>query len=104
MSQYVMVCDDNGMRWEFIENMLPLTTKGNLVSKTADAMVGVGVGANGQVLTADSAQDSGLVWADVKLPLAAPTTPVAGSVYFDAVTSTLYVHNGTAWASTALTV
>jgi hypothetical protein len=42
---------------------LPTTTKGDLVGHNGAANVRVPVGANGQVLTADSAQPSGVKWA-----------------------------------------
>lgn len=40
----------------------PATTKGDLLAYTGSALVRVGVGSNGQVLTADSGQSSGLTW------------------------------------------
>lgn len=42
---------------------LPTTTKGDLVVHDGTTNVRLGVGANGQVLTADSAQASGIKWA-----------------------------------------
>jgi len=33
----------------------------------------------------------------------APVSPVAGSIYFNAATNTLYIYNGTAWVSVTLT-
>ena len=41
-----------------------LTTKGDVVSHNGSAAVRVGVGTNGQVLMADSAQTAGVKWAD----------------------------------------
>ncbi len=41
-----------------------LTTKGDLISRNTTTPVRVPVGTNGQVLTADSAQASGIKWAD----------------------------------------
>ena len=40
---------------------------------------------------------------DLVIPTAAPASPSAGSMYFDTATNTLYVYNGTAWVSVALT-
>ena len=37
------------------------------------------------------------------LPLQAPTSPLIGSVYFDAASSTLWIWNGSAWVREALT-
>jgi len=41
----------------------PATTKGDLMVHDGSKVIRVGVGTNGQVLTADSAEDSGLKWA-----------------------------------------
>jgi hypothetical protein len=40
-----------------------LTTKGDIIARTSTIPARLGVGTNGQVLTADSAQATGLVWA-----------------------------------------
>lgn len=42
---------------------LPLTTKGDLLTRTSSALVRLAVGTNGYVLTADSAQAEGIKWA-----------------------------------------
>jgi hypothetical protein len=55
----------------------PLTTKGDLVSNDGTNDVRVAVGANGTVLTADSAEASGVKWGS------SAVTPAAGSVYSD---------------------
>jgi hypothetical protein len=55
--------------WTTTSDVTPLTTKGDLFTfTTADARIGVG--ANGTVLTADSAEATGLKWA----------TPTSGSL------------------------
>jgi hypothetical protein len=52
-----------------------LTTKGDIYAASASGVVGrVGVGTNGQVLTADSSQNRGLAWATVS------STPRIGQV------------------------
>lgn len=43
-------------------NLSPLTTKGDLISRDVTNNIRVAVGGNGQVLTADSAQASGISW------------------------------------------
>jgi len=53
-----------------------VTTKGDILAATAASTIArVGVGADGQILTADSTQTSGLKWAT---PAAAPVTSVVG--------------------------
>ena len=52
----------SGSAWVSLGGSSPLTTKGDLYTySTADARLGVGT--NGQVLTADSAEATGLKWA-----------------------------------------
>lgn len=57
-----------------------LTTKGDLISRTSSAVTRVGVGTNGQVLTADSAQSAGIKWA----------TPFNPDLTINAQTGTTY--------------
>jgi len=52
-----------------------LTTKGDLLTRTAAALARLGVGADDQVLTADSAQAAGIKWA----------APVAGQTLYEAI-------------------
>jgi hypothetical protein len=67
-----------------------LTTKGDIIVATGNAtLVRQGVGANGTVLTANSAQADGVEWA--ALPSSAPTA--AGTAVF--LQSTLSVSNNT---------
>jgi len=47
--------------------------------------------------------DKNFKFTNLSIPAAAPTTPVAGSTYFNSATDTLYVYNGAAWKSVALT-
>lgn len=57
-----------------------LTTKGDLISRTSSAVARLGVGTNGQVLTADSAQSTGLKW----------STPTTLDITFNNQTGTGY--------------
>jgi len=60
---------------------LPVTTKGDLMVATgADAVSRVGVGANGTVLTADSAQTEGVKWA---APTPADANYLVGTAHAD---------------------
>lgn len=63
----------------------PLTTKGDLISRDGTNNIRLSVGADGQVLTADSAQSSGLKWA----------TPTTGTVTSVSATAPLSVATGT---------
>lgn len=57
-----------------------LTTKGDLLGRTSSAIARLGVGTNGQVLTADSTASVGIAWA----------TPYTASLTFNAQTGTTY--------------
>jgi hypothetical protein len=62
-----------------------LTTKGDLLTRNASAIARLGVGTNGQVLTADSAQTLGVKWGDISaggMTLLATATP-SGSTFID---------------------
>ena len=53
----------------------PLTTKGDLLTHDGAAVTVIGVGTDGQLLSADSAQAEGLAWIDP--PAADPLTTAA---------------------------
>ena len=46
---------------------------------------------------------SGTAGVGLKIPTAAPASPEAGSMYFDTTSTLLYIYDGTAWRSVALT-
>lgn len=54
----------NGTGWQVVTDAggATLTTKGDLLTRTSSALARKGVGSNGQVLMADSAQSDGLAW------------------------------------------
>lgn len=51
----------------------PTTTKGDLVVDNGTNVIRIGVGINGQILTADSAQSAGIKWADPASSILAAT-------------------------------
>lgn len=63
----------------------PLTTKGDVYTHSGAAGVRLGVGTNGQVLTADSAATNGIKWAAAA---SASSLPLLASVSFNVNTNT----------------
>lgn len=74
----------------------PLTTKGDLVSRTSSATVRVGVGTNGQVLTADSTATPGVKWAPVPSTIKTATFKL-GTVLIGTGATRLYNDTGGTW-------
>jgi hypothetical protein len=56
--------DDTGTVIDLTAQSLPTTTKGDIIVHNGSTDIRVGVGTNNQVLTADSAEASGVKWAD----------------------------------------
>jgi hypothetical protein len=85
----------SGSAWVSIGGSSPLTTKGDLYTySTTDARLGVG--ANGTVLTADSAEATGLKW----------VAPAGGGKVLQVVqgtTTTPVVNNGASYVDSNLT-
>lgn len=81
-----------------------LTTKGDLLTRTASAITRLGVGTNGQVLTADSAQAEGVKWADPTATMPARLTALYDAVVGSAaqVTSGAATHSSIASALSAI--
>ena len=81
--------------WTTTADVTPLTTKGDVFTfSTVDARIGVG--ANNTVLTADSAEATGLKWATASSSLtsqsanlAADVTMTSANTYYDGATITL---------------
>jgi hypothetical protein len=89
----------SGSAWVTKSGGSPLTTKGDLYTySTTDARLGVGT--NGQVLTADSAQGTGLKWASASASPASGTSTVNTS---QTSTSTSYTDLATAGPAVTLT-
>lgn len=86
-----------------INNQVPkstVTTKGDLIAATANATVTrLGVGSNNQVLTADSAEATGIKWASVA---GSPLTVTTKTTTYTATTSddVILVTTGSAWTLT----
>jgi hypothetical protein len=62
----------NKLAWESLATALGLTTKGDILVRTAAGLVRLPVGADGQVLTADSGEVPGIAWA---APVSSDTMP-----------------------------
>lgn len=79
--------------------LAPTTTKGDIIVDNGTDPIRVGVGANGTVLTADSAETSGVKWATVTPSLDSPydiiNCTVSASVASNALTIALKTKAGT---------
>lgn len=62
----------NMLSWESLATALGLTTKGDILVRTAAGLVRLAVGADGEVLTADSGEVAGIDWA---APVSSDTMP-----------------------------
>ncbi|WP_413294553.1 tail fiber domain-containing protein [Bdellovibrio sp. HCB185ZH] len=93
----------------------PVTTKGDIIVRDGTNNIRLGVGSNGQMLTADSSQASGLKWstptvgtvtsvtATAPLSVATGTTTPAVSISNGTVTGQTLRWGGAAWSATKLT-
>lgn len=63
-AKWAVASDDAGTVATF-DGLSPMTTKGDLVTRTSSTSVRLPVGADGKVLKADSSQATGLAWGDV---------------------------------------
>jgi hypothetical protein len=64
---------------------LTLTTKGDVLTRSSSALSRLGVGSNGTVLTADSAEATGLKWAT---PVSGKVLQVVNAIYTTGTAST----------------
>ena len=78
-----------------------LTTKGDILTRSASALVRQGVGTNGYFLKADSTQTTGLVWATI--PSVSILDDVGDVIITSATTSQVLQWNGTNWVNATLT-
>lgn len=62
----------NKLAWESLATALGLTTKGDILVRTAAGLVRLPVGADGEVLTADSGEVPGVAWS---APVSSDTMP-----------------------------
>lgn len=85
--------DFMGMATQLVKAQTPLTTKGDLFAFDGTTLHRLGVGSNGQVLTADSTQTDGVKWA------AGPGTGTVTVVGGGALTSTALMTGGGTTAS-----
>jgi hypothetical protein len=79
----------------------PTNTKGDILARTSSALSRLGVGADGQVLTADSTQATGLRWTTVTgggggsarctVSDTPPASPTLGDLWFDSAGVQLYI-------------
>lgn len=76
-----------------------LTTKGDLVTGTGSNNIDrLGVGANGAMLLADSAQTVGMRWVPSSTAASAvPSSPLLGQHWYDSTNNRLNVWTGSAW-------
>ena len=81
-----------GFEWQTVDvnTLSPVTTKGDLEARSATALARLGIGTNGQVLTADSAEALGMKWAALVGDFAGPGSATDNAyVRFDLTTGKL---------------
>ena len=78
-----------------------LTTKGDILTRSASALVRQGVGTDGYFLKSDSTQTTGLVWATI--PSVSILDDVGDVIITSATTSQVLQWNGTNWVNATLT-
>lgn len=80
-----------------------IDAKGDLIVGTAsDTVARLGVGTDGQVLTASSGASGGLAWNTINgssYQSASPAGPTIGQLWVDSDDNKIYVYSGTSWIS-----
>lgn len=66
----------DGTRYQIVGVILPLTTKGDILTDSGSGVVRLAVGTNGQVLTANSGATDGIDW---EVPIALTTSGSSGA-------------------------
>lgn len=97
----------DGTAWQLVSsdtNVISTTlidAKGDLiVGASADAVARLGVGTDGQVLTASSDATEGLLWTTIQGSLyqsASPSSPSTGQLWVDSDDNLIYVYTGSTW-------
>lgn len=98
---YFYKAEDESGSWTEITGNFILSTlidaKGDLIAGSAnDTPARVGIGATGQILTVDPSTTAGMSWQDASSTLIVsdtmPTTVFPGDIWFDTVTSRLFIY------------
>lgn len=86
--------DTNNPHSTDIDDVTPTTTKGDIIAENGTNAVSFNVGTDGQVLTADSAEATGLKWVD---PSAGGTAITKNQITHGFSLLDAIYHNGTIW-------